>query len=54
MNLKQKLTDKILGIPGVTIKTFQGKQGEFSSFIYKEKEFAHFHGDTLDLRLTNV
>lgn len=38
---------------GVTIQTYEGKDGEFSSFVYKNKEFAHFHNDNeLDLRLT--
>ena len=52
-NLRRELEQKILALPSVTINTYQGKNGEFSSFVYKEKEFAHFHNDNeLDLRLT--
>ena len=52
-NLKHELEKKILELPDVTIKTYQGKNSEFSSFVYKDKEFAHFHNENeLDLRLT--
>ncbi|WP_261841720.1 luciferase domain-containing protein [Aliamphritea ceti] len=51
--LKQYLRDMILDIPAVTDQTVQGRNGEFTSFSFKGKEFAHFHtGDELDLRLT--
>jgi len=51
--LKKELEKKILELSGVTTQTYQGKNGEFSSFVYKEKEFAHFHNDNeIDLRLT--
>ena len=50
---KEKLRGKILGIDGVTELTVSGKHGDFSSFVFKGKEFAHFHGEnTIDLRLT--
>jgi len=51
--LKQSLMKELLAIPGVTEKNSQGKNGEFSSLLYKSKDFAHFHNDNeLDLRLT--
>ena len=52
--LKELLSQKILSIPGVTQETFKGKDGgEFTSFSYRNKDFAHFHpGNELDLRLT--
>ena len=51
--LKTELITQLLGIDGVSEKVFAGKNGEFVSYIYKDKEFAHFHGDSIiDLRLT--
>ena len=43
----------MLGIDGVSENIFDGKNGEFVSYIFKNKEFAHFHGNSIiDLRLT--
>lgn len=51
--LKEQLSCGILSFPGVSQKVFAGKNGELISFLYKDKEFAHFHGDNIiDLRLT--
>jgi len=51
--LKTELAEKINAIAGVSQTVFEGKNGEFVSFVFKDKEFAHFHGDTIiDLRLT--
>ncbi len=53
-SLKDQLTERILVIPDVTKVTYHGNKGEFSSFVFHEKEFAHFHNENeLDLRLTN-
>jgi len=52
-NLKQTLSKKILDIPGVTERFWENETGGFRSFIFKNKDFAHFHkGNELDLRLT--
>ena len=51
--LKTELSEKIKALEGVSQAVFDGKNGEFVSFLYKNKEFAHFHGDKIiDLRLT--
>ena len=51
--LKASLTEKILGIAGVSEKHFPTASGGFTSFIYKNIEFAHFHPtDEIDLKLT--
>lgn len=52
-DLKQSLIKELLAIPGVIEKVWQGKEGEFLSLLYNNKDFAHFHNDNeLDLRLT--
>lgn len=51
--LKESLKEMILNIPGVTEKFWPTENGGFTSFIFKNKDFAHFHtGDELDLHLT--
>lgn len=51
--LKESLKEMILTIPGVTEKFWPTDNGGFASFIFKGKDFAHFHaGNELDLRLT--
>ena len=51
--LQNKLKEKIVALEGVSEVSYEGKNGTFSSFVYKEKEFAHFHNENeLDLRLT--
>ena len=51
--LKAELSEKIQALEGVSQTVFEGKDGDLVSFSYKNKEFAHFHGDTIiDLRLT--
>ncbi len=52
-NLKELLNKQISSIPGVTQKFWPTENGGFTSFIYNDKDFAHFHaGNELDLRLT--
>ena len=51
--LKESLTKKLLSISGVSEKFWPNEDGGFISFIYKEKEFAHYHpSNEIDLRLT--
>lgn len=51
--LRKLLTKKVLAIPGITEKVWPDRDDGFSSFIYKDKDFAHFHHDhEIDLRLT--
>lgn len=51
--LKRLLLKELLSIPGVTEKKWPNRDDGFSSLIYKNKDFAHFHNDNeLDLRLT--
>jgi hypothetical protein len=51
--LKQLLLKELLAIPGITEKIWPDRNDSFSSLIYKNKDFAHFHNETeLDLRLT--
>ena len=51
--LKETLTKKILSISGVSEKFWPNDEGGFTSFIYKEKDFAHYHSSNeIDLRLT--
>ena len=51
--LKASLTEKILGITGVSEMQFPTDRGGFTSFVYKNKEFAHFHPtNEIDLKLT--
>lgn len=50
--LKQELTEMIQNIAGVTKKFWPTESGGFNSFVFKNKDFAHFHVDNeLDLRL---
>ena len=52
--LRRELTEELLKIPGVTKKAIPGRDDGFLSFIYKNKDFAHFHsGDDneIDVRL---
>jgi Family of unknown function (DUF5519) len=52
-NQKAILSEKITSIPGVSEKYWPTENGGFTSFIYKGKDFAHFHsGNELDIRLT--
>ena len=52
-NLKETLREKILSIPGVVEKYWPTENGGFTSYVFKNKDFAHFHpGNELDLRLT--
>ncbi|MCB0280920.1 MAG: DUF5519 family protein, partial [Calditrichaeota bacterium] len=52
-DLKQQLTRKILSIVGVTERFWPTDSGGFTAFVFKNKEFAHFHsGNELDLKLT--
>ena len=51
--LKQLLLRDLLAIPGVSEKKWQGRDDDFSSLVYKNTDFAHFHNNNeLDLRLT--
>ncbi len=50
--LRQQLTTAVLNITGVSEMIWPDRSDGFSSFIYKHKDFAHFHNDNeLDLRL---
>src|SRR5690349_19816286 len=52
--LRHKLTQALLKIPGVTEKPWPDRDDGFSSFIYKNKDFAHFHSNNdneIDVRL---
>ena len=52
--LRRKLTEELLKIPGVIEKTLSGRNDGFSSFIYKNKDLAHFHSgndNEIDVRL---
>jgi hypothetical protein len=51
--LKQSLLKQLLAISGITEKIWPDRNDGFSSLLYKNKDFAHFHdGNELDLRLT--
>ena len=51
--LKQLLLKELLTISGITEKIWPDRNDGFSSLIYKDKDFAHFHNhNELDLRLT--
>jgi hypothetical protein len=52
-DLKQSLLKELLAISGITEKIWPDRDDGFSSLLYKNKDFAHFHNDNeLDLRLT--
>ena len=52
-SLRNQLSKKILNLPNTEKKVFNGKNGELISFLYKNKEFAHFHNNNvIDIRLT--
>lgn len=51
-NLRELLLEELRAL-GVTEKVYPNKDGGFSSLLYKNKDFAHFHNNNeLDLRLT--
>lgn len=53
--LRKALTKQLLSITGVTEKIWPDRGDGFSSLIYKNKDFAHFHNDNeIDLRLTKT
>ncbi len=52
--LRHQLTQELLKIPGVTEKIPPNRDDGFSSFAYKNKDFAHFHSNNdneIDVRL---
>ena len=50
---KESLTKKILSVSGVSEKFWPNENGGFTSFIFKDVDFAHYHPtDEIDLRLT--
>lgn len=52
--LRRKLTQDLLKIPGVAEIVPPGRNDGFSSFSYKDKDFAHFHSNNdneIDVRL---
>ncbi|HVY22757.1 MAG TPA: luciferase family protein [Steroidobacteraceae bacterium] len=52
--LRRKLTNELLKIPGVIQKTPPDRNDGFSSFSYNNKDFAHFHSNNdneIDVRL---
>jgi hypothetical protein len=51
-NLRQVLQEKLMAL-GITEKMYPNRDDGFSSLLYKNKDFAHFHNNNeLDLRLT--
>lgn len=53
-DLRRKLTDELLKIPGVIEIIPPHRDDGFSSFVYKNKDFAHFHSNNdneIDVRL---
>jgi len=51
--LKKLLLTELLAIPDVSEKLWPDRNDGFSSLMYKNKDFAHFHNNNeLDLRLT--
>lgn len=51
-NLRQLLLEELMTL-GITEKVYLNRDDGFSSLLYKNKDFAHFHNNNeLDLRLT--
>ena len=51
-NLRALLLEELMAL-GVTEKVYPNRDDGFSSLLYKNKDFAHFHNNNeLDLRLT--